>query len=400
MSLLKSVRKLVSRDRLRYQANGFDLDLSYITDNILAMSFPSSGVTAVWRNHIDEVVRLLEANHTDRFMIWNLSEIQYDYEKFSNRIFDFPFLDHHAPSIPRLFTILNSLETWLSENSLNVAVVHCKGGKGRTGVVVICWLLYCTEFPDIASAAQHFASRRSATEKGVTQPSQIRYIYYFWNILNGYELISRPVRLRKIRVGPVLPDTEMYFEIYDHTYPEPKLLLNTAETRPYSLFPEDNYITVKISLDVRSDVLIRCYSTATSKEAFHVIFNTAFVSDKYHVETFGVQNLDRSKKHTLPDDFTVAISVGPPKTTFAGEHPAVDKQMEAKIINTYRQRKNLAQAIQQQAPSPHSHTQGSGTPLHPPSSDSPSLDHDNQWALPSFQAPTYPPPPPPPGGHS
>lgn len=33
--VLKGVRKLVSRDRLRYQEEGYDLDLSYITDNCM-----------------------------------------------------------------------------------------------------------------------------------------------------------------------------------------------------------------------------------------------------------------------------------------------------------------------------------------------------------------------------
>ena len=39
MSILKGLKSLVSQDRIRFQEDGFDLDLSYITDNILGNHF-------------------------------------------------------------------------------------------------------------------------------------------------------------------------------------------------------------------------------------------------------------------------------------------------------------------------------------------------------------------------
>jgi len=80
------VRKVVSKDKNRFNDGEFDLDLTYITDRIIAMGFPASGVEGVFRNHIDEVCRLLKERHGNNYLIWNLSERAYDYKKFDNQI--------------------------------------------------------------------------------------------------------------------------------------------------------------------------------------------------------------------------------------------------------------------------------------------------------------------------
>lgn len=80
------IKSLVSRDRNRFQEDGYNLDLTYITDRVLAMGIPATGVSTMWRNNLDEVCEFLETRHKGHFMIWNLTENTYDYDKFNNQV--------------------------------------------------------------------------------------------------------------------------------------------------------------------------------------------------------------------------------------------------------------------------------------------------------------------------
>jgi protein-tyrosine phosphatase len=186
----RAVKDKASASRRRYRKDDFDLDLSYITDRIIAMGIPASGVETAYRNSAVDVARFLHKYHSHRFVVLNCSLKSYDYSRFDNQVLDFGWPDHHSPPLNLLFQVCRAIHTWLEADPLNVVAVHCKAGKGRTGTVIASYLLYCQMFREYGEALNWFAEKRGA---GVEMPSQIRYVKYMEDIL---ERNSFPRRAR------------------------------------------------------------------------------------------------------------------------------------------------------------------------------------------------------------
>ena len=52
---MESIRKLVSGNRRRFVDDDYSLDLTFITPQIIAMSYPASWPESNWRNPVDKV---------------------------------------------------------------------------------------------------------------------------------------------------------------------------------------------------------------------------------------------------------------------------------------------------------------------------------------------------------
>ena len=78
------IRTKVSGKRKRFTEDGYDLDITYITERILAMSFPAAGfVQKMYRNNIVDVAKFLHNKHGDKYKIFNMSGIEYDTSAFN-----------------------------------------------------------------------------------------------------------------------------------------------------------------------------------------------------------------------------------------------------------------------------------------------------------------------------
>ncbi|XP_012450504.1 phosphatidylinositol 3,4,5-trisphosphate 3-phosphatase and protein-tyrosine-phosphatase PTEN2A [Gossypium raimondii] len=205
-------RHVVSQNKRRFQEGGFDLDMTYITENIIAMGFPagdmSSGffgyVEGFYRNHMEEVIRFFETYHKDKYKVYNLcSERLYDASLFEGKVASFPFDDHNCPPIRLIISFCQSAYSWLKEDIENVVVVHCKAGMARTGLMISSLLLYLKFFPTAEESIDYYNQKRCVDGKGLVLPSQIRYVKYFERTLiyfNGENPPGRRCILRGFRL--------------------------------------------------------------------------------------------------------------------------------------------------------------------------------------------------------
>jgi hypothetical protein len=213
-SVATKLRTAVSQNKRRYQANGFDMDLTYITNRVIAMSAPALGDHAAYRNDCNVVSRFLSLQHYASFFIFNLCDTcissdgvigNYHPRMFFNQVQRIPFEDHCPPLLVELIQFCREASKWLSRDNTHIVNVHCKGGKGRTGVMIAALLLWSGHRKCALDAMELFAFRRTSNydpeagidgdedvdeggkgifdrkkepNRGVDGPSQQRYLFY------------------------------------------------------------------------------------------------------------------------------------------------------------------------------------------------------------------------------
>lgn len=221
-----------------------------------------------------------------------------------------------------LFTIVKSIDGWLQVDPENVAVVHCKGGKGRTGLVICCWLIYSAICLHPDEALTMFAEKRSSTGRGVKQPSQKRYIEYFYSLLvTDMPVVTRVMEMKRVMIGPFSEGTELILEIttYEGTNKENKIFTGLSrcdETSPcgesIGILPEKTsgsldkrMIVFNVNSRVSRDLLITV--KRKKKIFFHLNFNTMFTQAVKHTRQILPSEFDKYDAKTHGSNIVLAI---------------------------------------------------------------------------------------------
>lgn len=197
------LRTLVTGDKARYTDDGFDLNLTYIEDRLIAMGMPAESVLhKMSRNPAAEVSRFFETKHSGCYRIYNLCIEQYaQYEQTegqfpSGAVLHYPACDHNPAPLSMIHHFALSVHAWLQADLRNVAAVHCKAGKGRTGTF-ICAVMMVMRGMSADSALRLFETQRTSDEakerglrekgvedlEGVTGKSQLQYVRQYGELL-------------------------------------------------------------------------------------------------------------------------------------------------------------------------------------------------------------------------
>uniref|UniRef100_A0A0N4Z7D6 Phosphatase tensin-type domain-containing protein n=1 Tax=Parastrongyloides trichosuri TaxID=131310 RepID=A0A0N4Z7D6_PARTI len=194
------LRKIVSQNRRRYTNDGFNLDLTYITDRIIAMGYPAEDSERLYRNSMSETKKFLEYYHSKHYLVFNLrDQYAYDEKQFDNRVRVFKMIDHYPPKLELMEPFCTQVHEYLEEDPRNVVAIHCKAGKGRTGVMICAYLVYINFYPSPRKIMEYYSILRTIDNRGITIPSQRRYVYYFHH-LHSRNLSYEPLKIELVGI--------------------------------------------------------------------------------------------------------------------------------------------------------------------------------------------------------
>ena len=213
------LRQIVASPRARHPEAG--LDLCYVTDNIIATSGPGATYPQVaYRNPLKDLVKFLDSKHGDQWAIWEFRAegTGYPDSEVYNRVWHYPWPDHHPPPFALIPLIMGSMRNWLKDKDAKgrVVVVHCKAGKGRSGTISSSYLI-SEEGWTPEDAMKRFTERRMRPGFGVgiSIPSQQRWIKYVdrWK-RHGKVYVERPVEILEVHVWGLRDGVKIAVEGY------------------------------------------------------------------------------------------------------------------------------------------------------------------------------------------
>uniref|UniRef100_A0A8K9XKV8 Tensin 1 n=1 Tax=Oncorhynchus mykiss TaxID=8022 RepID=A0A8K9XKV8_ONCMY len=297
----------------------YEVDLVYITERIISVSFPSGAEERSYTSNIKEVASMLASKHGEHYLLLNLSERRNDITKLNHK---FGWPDHYAPALDKICSMCKAMDTWLNADQHNVVVLHNKGNRGRTGVVVAAYMHYSNISASADQALDRFAMRRFYEDKAlpVGQPSQRRYVRYFSGLLSGHiKINNKPLFLHHVIMHGI-PNFESkggcrpFLKIYQAMQPVYTSGIYNVQGDSHTSI----CITIEPGLLLKGDILLKCYHKRFRSPIRDVIFRVQFHTCAIHDlgVVFGKNELDQTfKDERFPEYGKVefVFSFGPEK---------------------------------------------------------------------------------------
>uniref|UniRef100_A0A8C7I8X5 Tensin 3 n=1 Tax=Oncorhynchus kisutch TaxID=8019 RepID=A0A8C7I8X5_ONCKI len=256
---------------------GYELDLTYVTERIIAVSFPRTCSEEIYLHNLKDVTRMLKSKHADNYLIINLSEKRHDLSKMNPKTLDTGWPDLHAPPLDKICTICKAMEGWLNADPLHVVVIHCRGGKSRIGVVISSFVIFTDISASADQALDRFAMRKYYDDKvsALMTPSQKRYVWILNSLLGGsMKMNASPLFLHCIILHGI-PNFNPAGVIGHRMFS----LIGCLSLLPSHIGP-GHRDRICISLEpaqlLKGDIMVKCYHKSDVTSEREVIFRLQF----------------------------------------------------------------------------------------------------------------------------
>uniref|UniRef100_A0AAZ3PWG0 Tensin 2a n=1 Tax=Oncorhynchus tshawytscha TaxID=74940 RepID=A0AAZ3PWG0_ONCTS len=297
----------------------YDFDLTYITERIISVFFPPLLDEQRYRLNLKEVTAMLRSKHQDKFLLFNLSERHHDITRMNPKVLDFGWPDFHAPPLDKICAMCKAMETWLTSDPQHVVVLHCKGNKGKTGVIIAAYMHYSKISAGADQALSTLAMRKFCEDKVSCslQPSQNRYIYYFGGLLSGAIKMNSSLLLLHQVLIPTLPNFQGYFPFLK-IYQSMQLVYTSGIYDLKGSVGRRLCVTIEPALLLKGDIMVKCYHRRAQGAERDTVFRLQFHTCTIHGAQlwFGKGELDEAcTDERFPSDATVefVFSSGPEK---------------------------------------------------------------------------------------
>ncbi|XP_021238025.1 tensin-3 isoform X5 [Numida meleagris] len=324
----KGSQKCQSADFHHIMEEGYELDLTYITERIIAVSFPADSSEETYFHNLQNVTQMLKSKHGNNYLVINLSEKRYDLTKLNPKIMDVGWPDLHAPPLDKVCTICKAMESWLNNDPQHVVVIHCKGGRGRIGVVISSYMHFTNVSTSADQALDRFAMKKFFDDKvsALMQPSQKRYVQFLSGLLSGSVKMNTASLFLHHVIFHGIPSFDAggacrpFLKLYQATQP-------VYTSGIYSVESENQNricIAIEPAQLLKGDVMLKCYHkkyrSATRDVIFRLQFHTGAVQGYGLV--FGKEDLDSANKDDrFPDNGKVELVFsGTPEKIQGCEH--------------------------------------------------------------------------------
>jgi len=241
----------------KFDKDGFLLDVTYVTDQIIRLSQPVEKVESLFMNPIKEVQHFFERYHKDHFKLYNLCPANYHAyspEKFNNSVARFPVPDESLPTLQTLYEICKDMEEYLEKSTDKVVAVHGKQDQLRPALVICAYLLHSHVLDTADEALSYYLEKLYPTEekvpKNLFSASMRRYLKCYQSFRdNDFKLPQEKLYC----ISTIELNSIPSFDVYGGCDPFVKIkmngpvMVNIKKTEPVRHYSTKKDSSVKLS---------------------------------------------------------------------------------------------------------------------------------------------------------